>query len=309
MNIDILTFVFFLAAMLFTAVILMAIRDFFTSQNPVSQRAGQPGTDALPERVRPATPKDSFDRWLQRLETIQVESGSKLEPGVASWMAVLAGIAIGGALLVVYDEPILAIAGMAAGVIAVVAYFIIQRSRRLKLIRESLPGAMESIARAVRAGESVEQSIALVSENMPDPLASEFRLCSRQLDMGLPLEASMKDLAGRAPIPEMRVFATTLAVQRETGGNLPVTLRRLARVIRNRISYHRRYRAATAAGRFAGFFMTLAIPCIGIYLFYFHASYVEPFFESLGGRVMLAAAAGLVLVGFGWILAILKNDY
>ena len=149
----------------------------------------------------------------------------------------------------------------------------------------------------------------LVSRTTAAPLGPEFRRCAGQLDMGLSVSAAMRSLVRRAPIPEMRIFASTLIMQRRTGGNLSLMLDRLSNVIRDRINYHRTFKAATGASRVSTMMIGVAGPLVAAYMLIWQREYFNKFLETLGGQVLLGTAIGLQVIGLIWIYVLLKSDY
>ncbi len=182
-------------------------------------------------------------------------------------------------------------------------------ARRRRIMREQLPDIIDHMARAVRAGQTVDQALHLVGEASPQPLGVEFRRCSGQLNMGLSVDVAMQALSRRVPIPEMRILASTFIVQRRAGGSLPLTLERLAKVTRDRISYYRQFRAATAGSRMSLLIVALAGPLVGVYMMIFRPEMFELFFQSTPGWFLFFLAIGLYVVALTWIFFILKTDY
>jgi len=127
--------------------------------------------------------------------------------------------------------------------------------------------------------------------------------------MGLSMEAAMRSLTRRAPLTEMRILAATFMVQRQTGGNLPLTLERLAGVIRDRLSYYRQFRASTAASRIGTVLIALAGPAVAAYMLIWQPDYIRNFAEMPGGWTLLAIAIVLQVIGLAWILSLLRSDY
>jgi Flp pilus assembly protein TadB len=208
-----------------------------------------------------------------------------------------------------FDDAVSVCTGLLIGMGAFVGYLVYLRARRRAAMQEQLPDVMELLARAVRAGESLDQAIALAGETAGKPLGPEFRRCAAQLEMGLSVDAAMRGLARRAPLGEMRIFAATLMVQRQTGGKLPVTLERLGKVIRDRISYHRQFRAATGASRVSTILIAIAGPLVAAYLLVWQRTYILHFTESFAGQMLLLTALVLQAVGLLWIYRLLRTDY
>ena len=101
----------------------------------------------------------------------------------------------------------------------------------------------------------------------------EFRRCARHLQMGLSVTAAMRSLVHRLPLMDVRILATTLSVHRQTGGNLALTLERMARVVRDRMVYRQQMRSVTAAGRFSAMMIATVGPLLFLYMFMFQRDY------------------------------------
>ena len=155
----------------------------------------------------------------------------------------------------------------------------------------------------------MDQAIELAGDMADEPIATEFRRCSRQMAMGLPLEAAVQAIARRVPLMETRILASTLAVQRRAGGSLPNALMRLARSFRDRLEYQMRHRAATAAARGSALVITAAALGAASYMAIFQPDLARNFVESPQGMTLLATAIVLLLAGLFWISRLLKVDY
>jgi tight adherence protein B len=165
------------------------------------------------------------------------------------------------------------------------------------------------MSRATRAGESLEQSIALVGQRAGEPLGLEFRRCSRHLQMGLSVSATMRALVHRLPLMDIRIMATTLSVHRQTGGNLALTLERMARVVRDRMNYRQQLKSVTAAGRFSAMLIAMAGPLLFAFMFVFQREYASKLLSLPLGNVLLIIAVVLELVGLVWISRLIRAEY
>jgi len=238
-----------------------------------------------------------------------VQTGIEMAPDTAFLATTALALLMCGVVLLWRDNMLEAAGAMLLGYVLAFVYFHYRRAKRLVQIREQLPEVMELLARAVRAGESLDQAVQLVGEATPKPLGPEFDRLAQQLEMGLSINAAMRSVSRRAPVAEIRIFASTLMVQRETGGSLPTTLERLSAVIRDRISYNRQFKAATGAGRLSTLLIGIAGPLIAFYLIVFQRDYFNTFFESFAGQMMLTTSILLQIIGFIWIYRLLKSDY
>jgi tight adherence protein B len=224
-------------------------------------------------------------------------------------LALACGLFLGGAGFLWRNNALAAAAGFLIGVLLIVGIFVYVRSRRRSAIREQLPEAMDMLARAVRAGESIDQAVHVAGKTLAEPLATEFRRCDRQLQMGLSLDGAVRGMTRRAPVMEMRIMATTVTVQRRTGGSLPTALEHLARVFRDRLSYHRQFRAATAQGRGSVIVIAIAGLVAATYLFVWQPEYMQGLLQEPIGQALLAIAVVLQILGLAWVFWLLRSNY
>lgn len=270
-------------------------------------RATGGGGDLVSELLQnqPANEAAASQSWLGRTVT---QSGIAV-PLESAWLMVFgAAVLVGGALFLWRDSLFLAvIGGTVAAIIVMIVFYALWARRRAK-IRQQLPDAMESLARSVRAGVTVDQAIARLGHDAFEPTRGEFRRVSRQMDLGLSLEAAARGLVRRTDLLEMRLLVTTLAVQRQAGGNLPLALERLAKVVRDRIIFTRQFRAATIAARISAIAMIIIAPAALIAITAIEPGYAQRFLEYPLGKYMLGIALGLELLGILWIVTLLRRE-
>jgi tight adherence protein B len=308
------TFLSFVAIALFAAAIALFIRDIIVRRRQLmSDRLRDPRVrDELPRlpvgpEATPATsPLGRLNQWYDALEQ---ENGTDQPPDAVFLWEVVVGLLIGGLIYLWQENIIAAVIGFLIGMNAVTFYFVWARARRRRMIREQLPEVMELMARAVRAGQTLDQAIGLVGETVEQPLRDEFIRCAKHLDMGLSMEAAIRGLTRRAPVPETRILAATLMVQRRAGGSLPVTLERLAHVVRDRLSYQRQFRAATAASKISTLIILLAGPLVLAYMWFWQREYINSFISTPQGYFLLVIAIVLQLIGSLWVASLLRSDY
>jgi tight adherence protein B len=276
--------------------------------------AGPNGTGRVaglrrPFNVTDEVPSSSLTgRIDQAFERLVLESGIDTSPAAAFGLLVFLGLAIGGALFVWRDHPLGAMAGMMIGMVLGLAWFARARAARQKQIRETLPDVLDLMSRAVRAGESLDQAVSLIAEETSGPLAREFQLVSRQLDMGMSLSGAMKSLMRRVRMIEVRIMATTLMVHRQTGGNLALTLERMSGVVRDRLNYHRQMKASTGAGRMSAWLIASAAPIMFLFLFFVQYEHLQIMFTSPLGQSMLVIAGMLEVIGLAWVWGLIREE-
>jgi tight adherence protein B len=152
----------------------------------------------------------------------------------------------------------------------------------------------------------VVSSLQVVADNFDELLAREFRYCHEQQQMGLPMQVALSDLARRTGVIEMRMFAVTLTVQRQSGGNPVEMLQNLATVIRKRTKLFDRVKALTGEGRMQALVLLVLPFLMFAVLFVTNREYVSVLFEHQG--VLLAVFIS-ELCGAFWIHKLVNFDY
>ena len=233
MSITLVPIIVFIAITLVGIAVGMWIRDLYFAG------AGQSGAVVPARRLRrvptvfdAVADKSLLGRIDQGFERLVLESGSQFTSS-AFFLLLMSCAAVGGGILgFLEDDPLLGVGGAMLGILLPLLYIAFQRIVRMRQIREELPIVLDMIARTTRAGKSVDQAIDLVAAEVGGPLGKEFRQCSRQLEMGRSFDGAMRSMAARVRLVEMQLLATTLVVQRGSGGNLSETLDRMAAVVR-----------------------------------------------------------------------------
>ncbi len=253
MNSTLITVAVFCAIALIVAVVYLWVSGMFAERGRVIGQRLAPDHDStsgpqlsavgLQPLAAPRGLTGRIDHWFASLIK---ESGADISPETASLLSLTVGLFLGALLFLWSDDVFLGALGMLIGMLCVLSYFFVRRARRRRAMLELLPEAIDLLARAVKAGETLEQGLHLVGDHVHEPLGLEFRRSASHLGMGLSVDAAMRSLSRRVAVLEMQLLAATLIVQRRAGGNLPDTLQTLAKVVRDRLSYHRQFRAATA---------------------------------------------------------------
>lgn len=285
----------------------LMLRDVFSRRKsrlrpPVHLKLRAPYADEKPAAT-------IVGRFRQRFCNLVRETGTDTTPWAAFLLLVMCALAFGGGLAIWQEHPAAVAGGVLLGIALPLVCLAWVRARRMKQLYEQMPEAMDVLVRAVRAGESLDQALQLAAVEVPQPLGSEFQQVVRQLDMGLSLPAAIRTLGRRVRLMEMRIFATSLSVHRQTGGNVATTLERMAKVIRDRIGYRRQFQAVTAGGRVASVLIVSISFLIVAYMAIWQPDYVGRFLTYESGWAMLSAIAGLQIIGLLWITGLLRNDY
>jgi tight adherence protein B len=172
-----------------------------------------------------------------------------------------------------------------------------KRRVRLKKFAGQLSDALELVARALRAGHSLAAGMHVVAEEMPSPIADDFRRVYDEQNLGIPIEDALKSMCERVPNLDLRFFVTSVLVQRQTGGDLSEILDKIGYVIRERFRILGQVQALTAEGRLSGIIL-IALP-FGLFLtmLYIKPDYVEKLWTHPLGIKMSVAALVAQLFG------------
>lgn len=172
-----------------------------------------------------------------------------------------------------------------------------RRKRRFKKFASQLPDAMELIARALRSGHSLASGLKVVVDEMPDPISTEFNAVYEEQNLGIPIEQALKNVFNRMPNMDYKFFATAVAIQRQSGGDLAEILDKIGHIIRERFKIMGQVQALTGEGRISGIVL-MALP-IALFFAVWHMNpdYVMLLFTDELGRKMVAVAAVLQILG------------
>ena len=135
--------------------------------------------------------------------------------------------------------------------------------KRMDMIEEQLPDAVELMVRSLRVGHPFTSAISIVSKEIQDPLASEFGVIADETAYGRDIGEALKDMAERLDMQDLRFLAVAVTIQQQSGGNLAEILAGLAKVIRARFRLFRRVRAITAEAKWSGKFLS-AFPILAL---------------------------------------------
>jgi tight adherence protein B len=212
--------------------------------------------------------------------------------GVGILLAVLGATATVLAKLPILMAPLNALVMFTLPLLWV--YF--KRAGRLKKFAAQLSDALELVARALRSGQSLAAAMHVVGEEMPDPIATEFGRVFEEQNLGIAIEDSLKNMCERVPNMDLRFFVTSVAIQRQTGGDLAEILDKIGYVVRERYRILGQVKALTGEGRLSGIVL-IALP-FALFGFMLNAKpdYVETLWTTdLGKKMSVAAIIAQIL--------------
>ncbi len=173
----------------------------------------------------------------------------------------------------------------------------IVRKKRVSEFTAQMIDALTLMANGLRSGLNVPQTLQIVVDEMPAPVSQEFGLVLDQNRIGVPLEVGFENLAKRIKTEEIYIFATSVNILRETGGNMAETFDTIVKTIRERSKLQNKINALTAQGRTAGIIVGCVPFGVAGMMYAIDPDLVRPLFTTLPGFVIIMIA--LTLVGAG----------
>jgi tight adherence protein B len=161
------------------------------------------------------------------------------------------------------DPAVRALIAVAMGVGGVYTWVANKAKKRMDLMEEQLPDAIELMVRSLRVGHPFSSAVGIVSREVADPLGTEFGVISDEAAYGRDISEALKEFAERMDSQDLRFLAVAVTIQQTSGGNLAEILHGLSLVIRARFKLFRRVRAITAEAKWSGMFLS-AFPIVAL---------------------------------------------
>ena len=308
---------YFFATLIFIAVVLIIESLYLiwnSSRGPEAERvarrlrvmsAGAHGSEQnssiIKERLLSETPAlQQFFLKLPRIGTVD----RQLEQSGLSWsVAELFGItlvAVLGTLLIssFFITPLLIRGGLACIVGALPFMYVLRsKNKRLARLDNQLPEALDLIGRALRAGHAFPTALKMVGDEVNDPLAAEFRVVFDEVNFGIAMPDALMNLATRVPSTDLRYFVIAVLIQRETGGNLSELLSSISAIIRGRIKLLGQVQVLSAEGKMSAWILSLLPFGTAFIVQLVNPEFLDVLYTDPAGRIMLAFAGGMMLLG------------
>jgi tight adherence protein B len=188
------------------------------------------------------------------------------------------------------------LAGLVLGSLPL-AWLFFKRKKRFGKFEQGLPEALDLMVSGLRAGHSLIAAMGLVGRECPDPVGSEFRGCFDEQNYGLELNTALDNMINRVPLQDLRIVATAIRIQKESGGNLAEVLDKTAHVIRERFRLKRQVMTHTAQGRLTGLILTLLPIVLGIALYFVNPEMMSILWKRDIGIKLLWTSGAMTVVG------------
>ncbi|MDQ3586348.1 MAG: type II secretion system F family protein [Pyrinomonadaceae bacterium] len=200
---------------------------------------------------------------------------------------------------------LIVLAGVVASAVPFVHVFW-KRKQRLNLFLEQLPDTLELVARALAAGHAFSESLHMISDEMPEPVATEFRKTYEEQNLGLSLKLALENLTQRVPLLDLRMCVTAILIQKETGGNLAEILEKVAHTIRDRFRIMEDLKTLTTSSRMSAWILCGLPIFVALAVSVMNPDYMSVLWIDPRGHYLIGAALILQLTGMMIVRKILR---
>ena len=286
------------------------IKDRLAAERKAPERTGEEELALLRDEQLSQIPAlDTLLRRSSRISDLQkmlAQADLSMRAGNFLGLSALVGVA---SSIVAYGLSKRAeVAGIALliGFVLPYSYASIRRNKRFEKFEELFPEAIDTLARAVRAGHAFTTALEMITAEVAEPVAGEFRQLYEEQKFGMPVRDALMNLTDRMPLVDVKFFVTAVMLQRETGGNLAEILDNLSYVIRERFKIQRQVRVYTAQGRLTMALLMGMPPIIVTAMLLLNPSFIRPLFADPIGHFLLVAGITLQTIGYFVIRKIIR---
>lgn len=192
---------------------------------------------------------------------------------------------------------------------APLAYLMYRREKRVNLMQQQIPDTLEMLGRAMQVGQAFSGALQMAALETADPLGAELQRVSDEVSYGISVSDAMKNLATRVPSKDLKLFALSVIVLRESGGSMSEVLFKISGLMRDRIELNGKVRALSADGRLSAIFLTLLPIIAGVLLWLLNPDMISQLWLDPVGIQMLSIGLVMLLVGALWMRKIVQIRY
>jgi tight adherence protein B len=173
-----------------------------------------------------------------------------------------------------------------------------RKSRRIRAFNDQLGDTITLLANSLRSGYTIVQSMNTVAEQLPDPIAAEFRRVTQEITLGLHYEEALNNMLRRVPSDDLDLMITAVNIQGKVGGNLAEILDTIGHTIRERVRIKGEIRVLTAQQMISGYILTGLPVALGLILYLINKTYMGRLFTDPCGWIMIGVSAFMIFIGF-----------
>jgi len=285
------------------------LRDRLTRAD---EKAEQPQPEAAFLRDEMLSKIPAFDTFLRRSDRVSElqktlsQAHVDIRAGNFLILCLVSSVVFALVAFLFAGKIVFGWAGLMLGFFIPYAWASHMRARRFAKFEEKFPEAIDTLARAVRAGHAFTTALEMIANEISEPVASEFRQLYEEQKFGLPVREALLNLTGRVPLVDVKFFVTAVMLQRETGGNLAEILDNLSYVIRERFKILRQVRVHTAQGRLTMVLLMALPPTIVVIMQVLNPGFIRPLFTDPIGHAFIVGGITLQTIGYFVIRRIVR---
>jgi tight adherence protein B len=195
---------------------------------------------------------------------------------------------------------------VAAGAAPVVLLRLAQSHYRRRFL-DLFPDALDLVRRAVKAGLPVNEALVVAGREIADPVGSELRRTLDQVQIGVPMNDGLQQMADRIRIPDFRFLVVALTLQQRTGGSLAETLSNLSTVIRARKALRQKASSLSAEAKASAPVLAILPFVVGGVMYLMNRDLAAALFVDPRGRFMIGVAFLSLVAGLTTMAVIVKR--
>lgn len=243
---------------------------------------------------------------IHHLDRLLLQSGLALNVAGFLWLTIMGALA-GFILATVFGLPLFAIIGSGVAAGALPLFYVLNAKRkRLITFEQQLPDALDLMGRALRAGHAFSSALKMVGDEMPEPVAGEFRTTFDEINYGISLQDALQNMATRVPSDDLRYFVIAVLIQRETGGNLTELLDSISALIRARLKLMGTVRVLAAEGRLSAWILGLLPFVLAVVLNFINPKFMSLLWTDPVGLKLVWIMLVMMVVGVYWMRRVIR---
>lgn len=281
---------------------------------PLNRVAAEERVTRHPQLLRDLrlSERPKIDAWLQqlpiagRLQLLLTQAGFSYKADQFMMLMLLAGVLV-AVVLALLNLPIWLLGlGAVGGIALPVAVALYKRQQRSSLLDQQLPDFLDSMARAMQAGNSFSGALAVVSKEAAEPIGTEFRRVFEEINFGRSVNEGLQSLSMRNTSDDVRYFVIAVLIHLQTGGSLTSLLLGLSTLIRDRLRLRKLGKVFSAEGRLSAWILALLPFGTALLMFLVNPDFISVLWTDPAGIFLLQVMLGLLIAGIIWMRRIIR---
>lgn len=245
----------------------------------------------------------SIDRLMtglnvaRKLEQLLDAADAPIKPFEFLLIAAITALAVCVVVLVATRNSLLVVPALVLGAGAPVLWMVMRRNARRQAFNRQLPDALQALAGALRVGLGLNQGMAMVAADHPNPIAAEFARAQREMNLGLGIDEVLQNMARRMHSEDFDLAVAGILINRQVGGNLAELLDQVTATLRERVKLKNFIRVLTAQQRISSVIVIAIPPILMVILLLGMRQYSSYLLTTNLGHIMLIVSVIMQLIG------------